>query len=214
MSVTAAKRSLLIVALLVAMVAAAIGWLFLSGAQLGAVVGALPGSPPIVSPESGNSNDADPDVQKVFAIGDSLMVGATDLLEERVPGIVVDAERGRNFERGIDVLTSRLEDVEPDTLVVALGTNNGASQEQIVQAMELAAGVERVIFVNIVVPRRWEASTNSAILAVVATYPTATFVNWYAEAADDRALLRSDGFHLSQAGNTVWVDLIAAEILR
>lgn len=214
MSVTAAKKTLLTVAVLVAVVVAANAWLLFGGVQLGTVTGTPSSSIPSASSGTDGSDDSDRSAGKVWAIGDSLMVGATDLLEERVPGIVVDAERGRNFERGIDLLTSRLDDVEPDTLVVALGTNNGASQEQIVQAMELAAGIERVIFVNIVVPRRWEASTNSAIVAAVASYPNATFVNWYAEASDDRTLLRSDGFHLSQAGNILWVDLITAEILR
>ncbi len=213
MSVTVAKRTLLLVTLLVAVVAAANAWLFFGGGQLGTVLGVPPTSPPGASSGRDTSDDVDSSLGTVWAIGDSLMVGATDLLKEQAPGIVIDAQQGRNFERGIAVLTSGLESVEPDTIVLALGTNNGVSPEQINRAMDLAAGVDRVIFVNVVVPRQWETETNEVILGAVTEYPAATFVNWYAEAAGKQSLFRSDGFHLSSAGNTLWVDLIVAEIL-
>jgi len=154
MSVTVAKSTLLIVALLVAVVVAANAWLLFGGGQLGIVAGALPTSLPGGSSGQETSGDVDSGVGTVWAIGDSLMVGATDLLRERVPDIVIDARQGRTFERGIAVLASELGDVEPDTIVLALGTNNGVSLEQIGRAMDLAAGVDRVIFVNVLVPRR------------------------------------------------------------
>lgn len=144
----------------------------------------------------------------VLAIGDSLMVGARDELANAHPGIVLDAERGRKFSTGIDVLEEHLATSAPDVVVFALGTNNGATPEQIAEVMDLASNVEEVIFVNVVVPRAWQEGTNVAILEAAAVYNNVSFVDWHSESFGTSELFRSDGYHLSPSGTERWVDLI------
>ncbi len=147
----------------------------------------------------------------IWAIGDSLMVGATDQLVGAWPTMLIDAEEGRSFESGIDVLEHQLATGTPDVLVFALGTNNGASNEQIERVMQLATNIDEVVFVNVSVPRPWEAATNTALLEVVTAYATATLVDWKAASEAGTGLFRTDGYHLTADGIRAWVDLIMVE---
>jgi lysophospholipase L1-like esterase len=149
----------------------------------------------------------------VWAIGDSIMVGAETHLTELVPAMQIDAESGRPFSTGIDVLARRLSAGEtPDVLVVALGTNAGASPAQIDQVMELAADVDEVIFVNVSVPRDWEGPTNEALAAAIDSSANASLVDWHRESGGRGRLFRSDGFHPNSTGSELWANLIVIEV--
>jgi len=144
----------------------------------------------------------------ILAIGDSLMVGADSRLSDSRVGIVIDADKGRTFSKGVEVLETHLSTDTPDVVVFALGTNNGATPDQIAEVMSLARDVDEVVFVNVVVPRTWQTGTNLAILEAAALYENASFVDWHAASQDDRTLFRSDGYHLSSSGVERWVALI------
>jgi lysophospholipase L1-like esterase len=144
----------------------------------------------------------------VLAVGDSLMVGAESQLADSQPGIVIDAKEGRSFSTGIDVLETHLATTTPDVVVFALGTNNGATPDQIAAVMDLASDVDEVVFVNVVVPRTWQTGTNLAMLEAAASYTNASIADWYAESNEADELFRSDGYHLSSSGVERWVTLI------
>jgi lysophospholipase L1-like esterase len=163
--------------------------------------------------EGDTPTPAAPDDRVVWAIGDSIMVAATEALVSYDPDIVIDAETGRRFSKGLGVLEDLLaESSAPDTLVFALGTNNGASVEEIEALVGLGAGINEIILVNVVVPRGWEEETNSTILQAAAAHSTISFVDWNATANGEKALFRSDGYHPSANGALVWAEMIAAEI--
>jgi lysophospholipase L1-like esterase len=165
-----------------------------------------------------NADDADGTANRgdvtIWAVGDSLMVAATDTLKIESPHIIIDAEVGRRMDQGIDVLAAMLETGSPDVLIVALGTNNGVASEQIDVLMDLAADIDKVVFVNVSVPRPWENDTNAAIGSTPDDYPSATLIDWKSASGDNRALFRSDGVHLTQQGTELWVTLILAEATR
>jgi hypothetical protein len=149
----------------------------------------------------------------VRAIGDSIMVGAEAYLADLVPTMEIDAQSGRPFSAGIDVLAARSATGDvPDVLVFALGTNGGASPSQIDAVMDLASDVDEVIFVNVRVPRDWETATNAAIADAVGRYPNATLVDWNRESAGQNRLFRSDGYHPNSTGSELWANLIVIEI--
>ena len=162
--------------------------------------------------EQGSSSEYD-DSSTVVAIGDSIMVAASEHITGLVDGIVIDAEVGRPFGDGIDALEHQLADGgTPDVLVVALGTNAGTSSSQIDQLMELAGGIDEVIFVNVRVPRDWESSTNGALLDAAARYDNVRIVDWYGESNSADHLFRPDGYHPSATGSELWANLIVVEI--
>jgi hypothetical protein len=177
--------------------------LVLLAGLLGSIAGCSTFSDPALDPSVDQSGTA-----SVLAIGDSLMVGATAELIDAHPGITIDAKEGRSFSTGIDILEKRLATDTPDVVVFALGTNNGATADQIEAVMDLATAIDEVIFVNVVVPRVWQSGTNLAMLEASATYDNVSFVDWHAAAAGTSAFFRSDGYHLSSIGIERWVDLI------
>jgi len=149
----------------------------------------------------------------VIAIGDSIMVAATDNLTDAVEGIVINAEEGRPFGEAMPTLAYELAaNGTPDILVIALGTNAGASGSQIDEAMEIADGIDRVIFVNVRVPRPWEAATNEAIAEAAVRYDNVEIVDWYAASNDNDGLFRKDGYHPNKIGSELWANLIAVQI--
>ena len=150
----------------------------------------------------------------IWAVGDSLMVGSTDALEDRASDIVVDAVVGRRIDQGIDVIADMLETDTPDVLVVALGTNNGVTDDQVDEIMDLAQDVNEVIFVNVSVPRGWETPTNEVLERSVAAYDNASLVDWKSVSDSIDGLFRSDGYHLSADGTDIWVNLILSEATR
>jgi len=147
------------------------------------------------------------------AIGDSIMVAAGDQFTDMIGPDVVDAEVGRTFATGLDILDEMTVDTgaTPDVLIVALGTNNGTTPDQIEELLTLAEGVETVVLVNVVVPRGWEEPTNDA-LASAAADTRIVVVDWYGDAAGDSALFRRDGYHPDEEGLARWTQLIAASL--
>lgn len=153
------------------------------------------------------------DSATVVAIGDSIMVAASEHFTELIDDIVIDAEVGRPFRDGIDALEHQLaESGPPDILVVALGTNAGTSADQIDELMELTDGIDEVIFVNVRVPRGWESSTNDALIDAAARHDGVRIVDWHGESVDGDHLFRSDGYHPNQTGSELWANLIVVEI--
>lgn len=177
------------------------------------VSGEQPAAPQTTTGAGGDAPLAPPDDRTVWAVGDSIMVAASEALVAHDPDIVIDAETGRRFSSGLNVLEDMLEDSSaPDVLVFALGTNNGATPEEIDTLLTLVNGIDEIILVNVVVPRGWEADTNSTILQAAAANGAVSFVDWNATANGEKALFRSDGYHPSTDGALLWAELIAAEI--
>ena len=149
----------------------------------------------------------------VIAIGDSIMVAATDHLVESIDGIVINAEEGRPFSGGLPALRDEVAaNGTPDVLVIALGTNAGASGSQIDELMAATDGIERVIFVNVRVPRDWEAATNLAIDQAADRYDKIEVVDWYTVSNDNDDLFRKDGYHPNAKGSELWANLIAVQV--
>lgn len=149
----------------------------------------------------------------VWVIGDSITVGAADTLAESHPNATVNAEVGRKFSTGIRELTTMLEQsTAPDVLVFALGTNNGATQEQVDEVISIASDVDRIIFVNVSVPRGWETTTNLALDQARASHANVTVVDWHEIGSNDGSLLRSDGYHPNADGSALWAFMITNAI--
>ena len=75
--------------------------------------------------------------------------------------------------------------------------------------MEAAAGVKRVVFVNVDVPRSWEVSDNAVLAAGVARYPgVAVLADWNALSSEHPEWFTPDQVHLEPAGAQALAALI------
>jgi len=162
---------------------------------------AAPGSPVTVATRA-----------KVYAIGDSVMLGARPALASVIPSVTVDAKVGRYMAEGrklVELLARK--NLMPDTLVVHLGSNGPASRSDVEGIIRSASG-NKVVFVTVKVPRRWEETSNSAIVDGAAGQPNVKVVDWNRLSGDCQGgdTFYEDGTHLKEAGATCYANLIKA----
>lgn len=147
----------------------------------------------------------------VSAVGDSIMLDIQPYLEADLPGARIDGLVSRQFESGIAVVQAdRAAGTLGNVLVVELGTNGTVTPTDFDAMMQAAAGVTRVVFVNINVPRPWEAQDNAVLAAGVARYPgVAVLADWNALSAGHPEWFTPDQVHLDPAGAQAMAGLVA-----
>jgi hypothetical protein len=150
----------------------------------------------------------------VLAVGDSLMIDIQPYLQADVPGVQVDGQVSRQFDSGIGVVqAARAAGRLGNVLVVELGTNGSVTPADVDAMMQAAAGVQRVVFVNIDVPRSWEAPDNAVLAAAVARYPgVAVLADWYTLSSAHPEWFTPDQVHLQPTGAQAMAALIAADV--
>jgi peptidoglycan/LPS O-acetylase OafA/YrhL len=148
----------------------------------------------------------------VSAIGDSVMLGAVEGLQKDIHGLtVVDAEVGLQVYAAIDTLRYRRSLGQlGDVVIVHLGNNGTFTKGQFDEIMRTLSGVDRVVFVNVAVPRAWEEPNNEVIAEGVERYPNAVLVDWHSASADRPEIFYKDGYHLRPGGQRLYADLISS----
>jgi peptidoglycan/LPS O-acetylase OafA/YrhL len=155
--------------------------------------------PPLASPPA-----------RVFAIGDSVMLGAASQLAAAVPNSEVDAAVSRQVSEGIAVLEARREaGTLGDVVIVHLGTNGSFTGSEFDQIMGTLAGVRRAVFVNLKVPRDWEGADNAILADGVTRYTNALLIDWHAFAGAHPEFFYEDSIHLNPDGALFYAQLIA-----
>jgi peptidoglycan/LPS O-acetylase OafA/YrhL len=150
----------------------------------------------------------------VVFLGDSVMLGAAPQLKGAFgENVLIDATVSR-FMRAAPGILQPLRDGGKigSRVVVHLGNNGGLSADQIADVMGVLAGVERVVFVNLKLPRDYEGPTNRTLAAEVPKYPNARLVDWYAASNGQPGLFYKDGMHLRPEGAEVYAAKLQAAL--
>jgi len=139
------------------------------------------------------------------------MIDIQPQLTVAIPGVIVDGLVSRQFETGIGVVEShRATGTLGRVLVVELGTNGAVTSSEIDSMMQAAAGLDRVVFVNVCVPRDWTANDNAVLAAGVARYPgIAVLADWNTLATPHPEWFTADQVHLNPDGATALAALVA-----
>lgn len=148
----------------------------------------------------------------VLAIGDSVMVGAGPKLQEKLPNATVDAAVGRQAAEYPGVIDYyRSQGLLSEDVVIQVGNNGPVEDSDMAAIRDSLRGVDHVYFVNVEVPRSWEAEVNEELTTAIATWPEATIVDWQA-AIENRLDLTYDGIHPVPEGDDIYVGLIVDAI--
>jgi hypothetical protein len=141
------------------------------------------------------------------------MLQSAKALAHDLGPVTVDAAVGRQINQGITILEHREETgALAGTVIVQLGNNGPFYDGQFDEIMAALHDVPMVIWVNVRVPREWEAHNNRIIASGVARYPNARMVDWNAATAGQPGLFWNDGYHPRPAGATLYADLVAAAL--
>jgi peptidoglycan/LPS O-acetylase OafA/YrhL len=143
--------------------------------------------------------------RRPLAVGASVMVAAQPALERHA---IVDAAVGRQPE---DVI-ARLDRYRragrlPTRVIVQLGENGPVWADDVRALRRALRGVDRVVLVNVRVPRTWVAEVNKTLDRAVKGWPQARMVDWYA-ASRRGGVLYDDRTHPTPAGQRVYARLV------
>jgi len=151
----------------------------------------------------------------VFAIGDSVMLGAANEMLKRIPGLGLDAQVGRQAAAGIGILADRRDGHRlGDTVIVHLGNNGPMNATQIDQLMQVLRDAKDVIFINLKLPRNYEQANNRLIEDAAKRYSNVTVVDWRANSLRAGGIFGGDGIHLTGKGAVLFTRLIEDALCR
>ncbi|HEY7437908.1 MAG TPA: acyltransferase family protein [Acidimicrobiia bacterium] len=161
-----------------------------------------PGAPPTAPP-------LPPGVPPVTAVGDSVMLGAQPAITAAIPGAYVNAQVSRFTDGVIDVIRQlRAQGTLAPVVVLHVGTNGSVTDGQMQQLLSLLGDRRKVVFINLKVPRSWEASDNGVIANWVHRFPHGQLIDWHDLGAAHPDYFYEDGIHLRPPGARYYASLI------
>ncbi|MEO6651458.1 MAG: SGNH/GDSL hydrolase family protein [Ilumatobacteraceae bacterium] len=175
----------------------------------------------------------EPRPTSVAVVGDSLTVSATEEIESALDSagfdaIDVDGQEGRRMTHGrndltpgVDVVADILTRSKPELWVIALGTNDVASvddlsgfRSEMRSILDLLPPDADVIWVDLWIRDRSESiiEANQLIRTELRAWSAdASVVDWHDHGLDD-GVITADGVHLTQFGQQLFADSIADAI--
>jgi hypothetical protein len=154
---------------------------------------------------------------RITAIGDSVMLDYARDLEVDLPGTVVDAVVGRQWDQGVAAVAQlRAAGKLGATVIIGLGTNGPVLPGDVASMVAALAGATRIVFVTVHVDRPWQALTNRSLILGARGHRNIYIANWAALAAHHPGWFYSDGTHLpiGGPGAVALAALVAAAVHR
>ena len=168
------------------------------------------------APPPGDWGDTAP---TITAFGDSIMLGTRAYLELAFgDDIVVDAEVSRQFSQLPDTIADYKSDPDNpplgDVVIIHLGTNGFLNSRVFDETMEQLETTQRVLFVNVRVPRTWEDEVNRQLTRGVERWSNAYLVDWhgYSAGQEDNWINPTDGVHMVPEGALAYTQLLQASL--
>jgi peptidoglycan/LPS O-acetylase OafA/YrhL len=141
--------------------------------------------------------------------GDSVVLSARDSLRSVIGKISIDAAVSRQPEVIADRIRLRRDErrLGPD-VIIHMGTNGIVQEEDLKPILDELSDRNRVVVVNVRVPRVWMKPTNAMIESLVAQYPNARLADWNAISKGHKGYFAPDGVHLTKTGADVFGNLV------
>jgi hypothetical protein len=146
----------------------------------------------------------------VLLFGDSVMKAASRYLRAgHEAEVALDTEIGRTASTALPALRklARAGKLRP-VMIIHLGDNGWLWESQVHEIMALLEHVERVVFINVHVPKRWQDRNNAALAAALERHPRAILIDWAKASHHHREWFGVDGLHLTHAGAQAFTALV------
>ena len=141
--------------------------------------------------------------------GDSVVLSARDSLRSIFGKVSIDAAVGRQPAVIADRIRARREEQRlGPNVVIHMGTNGVVREADLKPILEALSDRNRVVVVNVQVPRVWMAPTNKMIASLVTQYPNARLADWNSVSKGHKKYFAPDGVHLTKTGGEVFGNLI------
>lgn len=132
----------------------------------------------------------------ITAVGDSVMLAASEALNTNYPGIYIDADVSRHYTAGLEVLQQLNASGElRKNVFLGFGTNGPAFPGQLEEMINLI-GPDRQIFMAMPYgDREWMAQSRQEVLDAAKTHDNVYIADWCGHAQSHQDLLFEDGVH-------------------
>jgi hypothetical protein len=141
--------------------------------------------------------------------GDSVVLSARESLRNVIGKISIDAAVSRQPEVIADRIRLRRDErrLGPD-VIIHMGTNGLVQESELKTILDELSDRNRVVVVNVRVPRVWMNPTNETIANLVAQYPNARLADWNSVSKGKKGYFAPDGVHLTKTGADAFGALI------
>ncbi len=145
----------------------------------------------------------------ITIISDSLLIDAKPMMEENLPGIVIDTLKGRQMYDAPQVIDQLRADKKlGETVVIALGSNGAFTEKQLMKTLDCLEGVKDILLINTRVPKPWEPVVNEMMEKVLKSYSEVELVDWYGTSKGHGDYFYQDGVHLNQRGMDAYYEML------
>jgi peptidoglycan/LPS O-acetylase OafA/YrhL len=152
---------------------------------------------------------------QISAIGDSVMLAAAPTLQEKFPGIQIDAQVSRSIYVAPDMVRALISAGQlRQVLVLALGTNGPIDSNVLDQVRQLIGPDRQMVVVNVQAPRYWSDGVNSTLSSFALYYRNVELANWHDAIQPSLNLLAGDQIHFGSAGATIFSATIRDALQR
>lgn len=137
-----------------------------------------------------------PSGEQIYAIGDSVMLAASPWLQERFPGITIDAEVSRSMWTAPDLVRSLVASgsLRP-ILLIGLATNGDVDTADLQSVVDIVGDSTLVVFINGQAPRDWIPIGNATLADFARRERSVELANWHDAIAPQIDELASDQVH-------------------
>jgi len=141
--------------------------------------------------------------------GDSVVLSARQSLKSVFGEVSIDAAVSRQPKVIADRIRLRRDEQRlGPNVVIHMGTNGLVREKDLKPILDELSDRNRVVIVNVRVPRVWMKPTNEMIALLVAQYPNARLADWNKASKGKKAYFAPDGVHLTKTGADAFGALI------
>lgn len=149
------------------------------------------------------------EVEQPIVFGDSVVLGAAGVLDER--GYLVNAEVNRPLiDLVADVEAVVGGGLDPNIVVLHLGTNGPIRRDDLERLVAATAGVPNVIMINAHSDRDWIRPNNALLAEIDRPGDNIIMIDWATLATEcPGRCFAADGIHLNETGAAYFADRLA-----
>jgi hypothetical protein len=170
----------------------------------------IPDEVPVISTQEATQVQKEIENKLVPVIfGDSVVLSARKSLRSVMGKVSIDAAVSRQPEVIAERIRLRREErrLGPN-VIIHMGTNGIVQEEDLRPILDELSDRNRVVVVNVRVPRVWMKPTNETIALLVAQYPNARLADWNSISKGKKGYFAPDGVHLTKTGADAFGALI------
>lgn len=157
-----------------------------------------------------NSADTQAVPQKITAIGDSVLLGASPAVKKRFSKIFIDAKISRQVCQAQEIAKDLNKNGQLwDTVIIALGTNGNFNKKTGQDLINYIGKKRKIYWINVYGKSvSWQKTVNQTIQGLSEKNENVTVIDWASEAPSHKDWFYGDGIHLNAKGQKGYANFL------